>query len=441
MRGVSSYEVTPLFFDMLDLYNRFLASSGVSTDTRTIERNALFFALSGSNFNGNKFAKSALKKGAVAVVVDDSTYVEELDPNSYFLVDNVLVTLQKLARFHRDQMKDSKVLGLTGSNGKTTTKELINAILKKKFKVGCTQGNLNNHIGVPLTILGSHIDDEILIVEMGANKIGDISELCQIADPNFGIITNIGKAHLEGFGGIEGVLKGKTELYKYLSSNSGVIFFNDQDIKLASALPNDCKPILYSIKDFELLECQEKLSFLYKGMRFDSHLSGIYNLENIRAAISIGEYFGIELSLIQDAIKGYIPNNNRSEWFRWKNNLVFKDAYNANPTSMKESLIQFHKSKGLENSVVIIGDMLELGEYSREEHKSLLSLVKDKAEIVRVIGKEFYQHRKTFPMYEFYENIDAYIETEEIQNFSGKNIFLKGSRGIALEKVLASSKS
>lgn len=342
------------------LYTVYKQSTGVSTDTRKIEKGNLFFALKGPNFNANSFAAKALDMGASAVVIDEEEFAVAGDAR-YVLVDDVLVALQQLANHHRKQL-DIPFLAITGSNGKTTTKELINAVLAKKYKTYATVGNLNNHIGVPLTLLAMDETTEIGIVEMGANKIGDIAALCEIAEPTHGLITNIGRAHLEGFGGFEGVLRAKTELYQFLISHKGKIFVNSQNQVLANMIKRMDDPITYPSKgDFyhcELVAANPFVTFkLAKGSIHETKMLGGYNFENIATALTVGVFFGVEENIAATAICAYTPGNMRSQLIEKRSNLIVLDAYNANPSSMEQAIRTFGKMTGKPHKMVILGDM------------------------------------------------------------------------------------
>ena len=421
------------------LYELFLKSGKISTDSRKIEKNSLFFALKGENFNGNKYAFEALNKGAAIAIIDEKKY--EVNERT-FLVEDVLTCLQQLAKHHRRQLK-IPILGITGTNGKTTTKELISTVLSQKYLVSFTQGNLNNHIGVPLTLLQMNSETEFGVVEMGANHPGEIATLCQIADPDYGIITNIGKAHLEGFGSFEGVMRTKGELYHHIRENKGIIFYNrDNRIleELGKKLPNK---ISYGKRDANLTGepvqsppyVHAKVNFPKGVLYLNSKLIGDYNFENILAAACIGNYFEVDPLKIQKAIKDYQPTNNRSQLIqRGKLNIIM-DAYNANPTSMSASIKSF--SSGVsENTYLILGDMLELGEYAGHEHRQILELLKEKGfKNVMLVGNEFSKTNAdfNFPAFQYVDDLCKYLENMSIKN---GNILIKGSRGIQLEKVL-----
>jgi UDP-N-acetylmuramoyl-tripeptide--D-alanyl-D-alanine ligase len=415
---------------MEKLYQLYKQSTGICTDTRKIEPSCLFFALKGVNFDGNKFAKEALDKGALAVVIDDEKqYID----NKTILVDDTLKTLQKLALYHRKQL-DIPILAITGSNGKTTTKELINAVLSKKYKTAATIDNLNNHIGVPLTLLSFTPKHNFGIVEMGANHVGEIALLCEIAEPDFGLITNIGTAHIEGFGSKEGIIKGKTELYNFLKLNNGTVFVNYKDAILKEKTEG-IKTIFYNQDEAELYNSFPNIEFKWKSKKGFSKLYGAYNFTNILAAITIGEYFKVASNDILNAIADYTPTNNRSQIETIGTNTVLIDAYNANPTSMQAALDTF-KAIDKENKIVILGDMLELGNSSLEEHKNILKQL-DKAHFNKVylIGDEFKKASKN-EAYVNFKNIEAFNQYLSENPIRDAYVLLKGSRGIRLEKCL-----
>ncbi|CAM4185152.1 UDP-N-acetylmuramoyl-tripeptide--D-alanyl-D-alanine ligase [Gillisia hiemivivida] len=423
------------------LHQLFLESKGVATDTRAIKTNQLFFALRGDNFNGNLFAEKALSKGAGYAIID-----EELNkPNDrYILVENVLETLQKLSTFHREFL-NIPILAITGSNGKTTSKELIHAVLKKKFETVATVGNLNNHIGVPLSLLSMNSKTEFGIVEMGANHLKEIEKLCEIARPNFGYITNFGKAHLEGFGSIEGVILGKSELYKYLKSNNGKLFLNiDDPIQQKQTTYNNIFTFGESV-DSDVVINYDSTNTLaevqYKQIKIKSQLTGAYNAINIAASICVGLYFKISLESIQKAIIGYLPKNNRSQIVKLGSNTLLMDAYNANPTSMKAALESF-KANPAENKIVILGDMFELGISSEEEHQNIVNYLESINVLhAYLVGDNFY---KTTSSSHKITNLKSFSDLQfslETTEFNNSYILIKGSRGMALERVLDVLKS
>ena len=421
-------------FYFMDLLQHFLLHLSISTDSRTVKSGDLFFALKGENFDGNLYAAKAMQLGASLVVVDDPSLT--LPNGKFLLVDDVLSALQKLASDYR-RLFDVPVLGITGSNGKTTTKELLAAVISKKYNPLVTKGNLNNHIGVPITLLSARKENDFFIIEMGANHIGEIAMLSEIAQPNFGLITNIGKAHLEGFGGEEGVKKGKSELYKYLVKTDGTIFCNHADDLLLSLLPPNAKTIVYEvIHQLQIKQSSPTITYSYKGKEVATQLFGVYNLPNIAAAIAVGSYFGISDEQINEAISSYSPTNNRSEITSVNGNEIIKDAYNANPSSLLASLHSFFGQKNHENQIIIIGDMLELGEASEEEHRQILTYTAPFKLFKKIfIGPRFYQFKDQFEG-EFYENVTKACEHVHLSSYTDKQILLKGSRGIAVEKIL-----
>ena len=418
----------------MDLFNLFLENPCICTDTRQIKKGDIFFALKGQNFNGNLFALQALSEGASLAVVDEEILSD--DSSKIMKVDNVLAALQDLATKYR-QFLNIPVFAITGSNGKTTTKELLAAVLDKKFKLNYTKGNLNNEIGVPLTILNTSVDDEFLLIEMGANHQGEIAALCQIALPDFGLITNIGKAHLEGFGGFEGVKKGKSELYRFLSENKKTIFINDNDTTLKTMLPLSGIFHHYDENNFEITQIAPYLELKFnKTKDIVTHLAGTYNLSNIAAAFAVGSYFGISESYIFDAISSYKPVNNRSQLSEMGGVKIIKDAYNANPSSVRASLNSFLSDEN-KDKVVILGDMLELGIYSSEEHLGILEYLTPKDTFENIfIGRQFYEFKDKFKG-SFFLNVEEAKTSFDIEKYRYKTILLKGSRGIALEKLLS----
>ena len=422
-----------------DLYALYTQTTGVVTDTRKIEKDCFFICLRGDNFNGNQFAKKALEKGAAYALVDDKDIYEEDHPRMIWS-ENALSTLQHLGKHHREQFS-IPIIGLTGSNGKTTTKELIRSVLSQKFNVLATEGNLNNHIGVPLTLLKLSPSTEIGIIEMGANHKKEIEKLAALCQPTFGYITNFGKAHLEGFGGIEGVIQGKSELYRQLENTKATAFINiDDPIQLEKT--KNIKTIGFSFKNNKadcLLESfvigEEKLKLSFESEEIYPKITGAYNLYNIGAAIVMGMHFGLSTKEIKKGIEAYAPKNNRSEWRNTTNNRVLLDAYNANPSSMQAAIASFAQLE-VKNKILILGDMLELGEYQKTEHQGLLeSLKKQNWSTVLLVGPLFYQLRSHSPFkhFESLEDIKVYLEKEPVKN---STLLLKGSRGIALEQLL-----
>jgi len=398
----------------------------VDTDTRNIRKDTLFFAIRGDNFNGNEFAEKALKLGAKYAIVDEEKY--NIHPNT-ILVNDVLNTLQKLANYHRNVLK-IPIIGLTGSNGKTTTKELINVVLSKKYNTTATKGNLNNHIGVPLTLLSMTPKTEIGIVEMGANHQKEITFLCGICEPDFGYITNFGKAHLEGFGDIEGVIKGKSELYTFIEKNNKKVFINPEDAIQIEKTKNI--NAIYFDKEIHFLAANPyvKLSFSTKSIQ--SNLIGKYNYTNIAIACTIGNYFKIAKADIKDALENYIPDNNRSQIIKTPLNKIILDAYNANPSSMQAALENF-ETLNEPCKTVILGDMFELGTDGLKEHQSIVDFVKKlNVDHAYFVGENFHQ-TETINHFKTFEDLEKYLKNNPLKH---QSILIKGSRGMRLERLL-----
>lgn len=422
--------------DIKTIHQYFLESSGVSTDSRNVPVKSIFFALKGDNFNGNMFAQEALDKGAFKVVIDEKKFHK--DTGETILVENVLVTLQQLAYFHRNYL-GLHIISLTGSNGKTTSKELINAVLSQKFKTVATKGNLNNHIGVPLTLLSMDSETEIGIVEMGANHLGEIKMLSEIAKPDFGYITNFGKAHLEGFGSLEGVIQGKTELYQFLKDHNKKIFVNANDSKQLenskgiSRITFGDSNADYVIK---LLDSTNHLLVEYNGTEIQSNLVGVYNFANVSAAIAIGAYLNVSVNDIKQGIENYVPSNNRSQLMQRGSNTILLDAYNANPTSMMAALENFKQTKG-DNKVIFLGDMFELGTDSEAEHQSIVNfLTENNFGKVFLTGSNFYKAKNSashIKQFKTFDDLKEVIKTQELENAT---VLIKASRGMALERIL-----
>lgn len=427
--------------DIQQLYRRYLSSTGVSTDTRQIGQGSLFFALKGPNFNANIFAATALEQGASAVVVDEVAYAKDND-SRYILVSDALQALQELAAFHREQLS-IPIVALTGSNGKTTTKELLNSVLSCKFNTLATTGNLNNHIGVPLTLLRITDEVQIAIIEMGANKQGDIQELCDIANPTHGLITNIGKAHLEGMGGPEGVLKTKTELFQHLRKNSGKVFINTRQPIFSNMIQRFDQPVLFpengSFCEVEMVEADPFVSFRTGDSEevFQSQLIGSYNFDNIAAALTVGKYFGVPLVDAAKAISDYRPSNMRSQLVEKRSNLIILDAYNANPSSMEEALKAFDKMQGKAHKMVILGDMLELGEHSEAEHRRLGEILSGMAiDKICLSGKLIQSTLATAPNALYFPDpfsFRIWLTDSKLEDYL---ILIKGSRGMKLEGLV-----
>ncbi|SFT69986.1 UDP-N-acetylmuramoyl-tripeptide--D-alanyl-D-alanine ligase [Algoriphagus locisalis] len=423
------------------LYTLLKKSTGVSTDTRKIEKGNIFFALKGPNFDANAFAPKALEMGASVVVIDDIKHFVEEDER-YFLAEDGLKMLQDLANYHRKTL-EIPIIGLTGSNGKTTTKELMKAVLVKKFKTAATVGNLNNHIGVPLTLLAIKDDDEIAIVEMGANKPGDIAELCEIAEPTHGVITNIGRAHLEGMGGPEGVLKTKTELFQFLRDNGGKVFINSQDTILSNLAKRFDKPVLYpNSGDFCEVTFQEanpfvKFSVEENGTVFLSHLIGAYNFGNIATALTIGKFFGVEMEKAVEAIVAYQPSNMRSQLMEKRSNLIILDAYNANPSSMEVAIRTFGEMTGKKHKMLIIGDMFELGEHAEAEHARLGEIISEyQIEKVCFTGQLIAAALANYPKALYFPDPFSFRNWLQDSNLEDYLILIKGSRGMKMEGLV-----
>ena len=417
------------------IYKKFLESSGIVIDSRKVYDNCMFFALKGPNFNGNEFAKEALNKGALCCIVDEKKYIENDD---YIHVNNSLKILQNLANFHRKKLK-TKIIGITGSNGKTTTKELINCVLSEKFKTSCTEGNLNNHIGVPISLLKIENDCEIAIIEMGANHKGEIALLSSIMQPDFGYITNFGRAHIEGFGSEEDIIKGKCELYDFLKTNNGLIFYNHDDAIQNKHLANHSKKYSYGKNEGDIKYLTksyiEQIVLDIKKKEINSSLFGKYNIENVMAAISIGYYFGINLESIGMGVKKYKSINNRSQIIKKEKNTIILDAYNANPTSMMSGLKYLDKIKS-KNKVLVLGDMHELGTDEVKYHQEIIDYCKTiETKKIFLIGDIFSQtkfSKKTL----LFKSTDELIKSKKLKEITDSVFFIKGSRGIKLEEII-----
>lgn len=419
------------------IHSCFLKCSSVSIDTRKIESNSLFVAIKGENFDANTFVKEALEKGASYVIIDNQNYF--IDQRT-ILVENSLNTLQELAKFHREYLK-LPIIALTGSNGKTTTKELINVVLSQKFITKATVGNLNNHIGVPLTLLSFNDKTEIGIVEMGANHKKEIEFLCAIAKPDYGYITNFGKAHLEGFGGVEGVIEGKSEMYQYVSKNDKLAFINLDDpiqVEKTKTLQSfsfginkeNANVNITSVKANPFVEIE------FCNFVISTHLIGLYNANNSIAALTFGKYFGIDDNAIKTALESYIPENNRSQILSKGSNQIILDAYNANPSSMKVAIENFVQLDN-QNKIVILGDMFELGQESPQEHKEIVDSLYEVGNVVcYFVGKDFYANRIQSNTLYFFETFDALSKHLMDNKIENSSLLIKGSRGMALERTL-----
>lgn len=422
------------------LHQLFLKQGKITTDSRNIPAGSIFFALKGANFDGNTFAAKALVEGASYAVVDNPSVVLG---ERFLLVDDVLKTLQDLARFHRQYLK-VPIVGITGTNGKTTTKELVREVLSRKYRVVSTQGNLNNHIGVPLTLLSMDSSVEIGIVEMGANHPGDIAELCDIALPDCGLITNIGTAHLLGFGSFEMVIKTKSELYQSIVSRKGCVFYNSGNPILQKLLNDKAvSKITYGVFESDKVRGLLKNSgpFLSldvaigaNNISIQTNLLGGYNFENVLAALCVGNYFKVEPLQMKAAVEEYIPSNNRSQFVKTERNSLWIDCYNANPSSMSAALLHFSNADEKNALAVILGDMLELGNESKKKHAEIISLLSELGlKNAYLVGHEFKQSGNYGLNFDSVDDLKAYISEHPI---NGKTILVKGSRGIQLEKIL-----
>ena len=423
-----------------EIYKLFKKHPQISTDSRNVVPGALFFALKGENFNGNSYAAAALNDGAAYAVIDESPLKAD---NRFILVEDVLSTLQQLARYHRLEL-GIPIIAITGTNGKTTTKELITAVLEKKFSVTATKGNLNNHIGVPLTLLAMDTSTQLGVVEMGANHPGEIAALCSIALPDFGLITNVGKAHLEGFGSFEGVKKTKAELYRFIQERGGKIFRNTVNPHLKE-MAEDAETIGYRTNregsgiEGEIVNSSPILVFKAKfpkgWLYIKTNLAGGYNLENAMAAVCVGDYFGVDPLDISHALEAYIPSNNRSQFIQTAGNQILMDAYNANPSSMEAALDNFSTFDAPLKGV-ILGDMFELGESSGEEHQKIADkLAGMNLSLVLLSGKEF-SRCHVVPNIRIFENNELLINYLKDLNPKGYLFLIKGSRGMKLENMI-----
>ncbi|WP_296386098.1 UDP-N-acetylmuramoyl-tripeptide--D-alanyl-D-alanine ligase [Winogradskyella sp.] len=418
------------------LYKKFKDSSSVSTDTRKLPKDCMYFALKGGNFDGNKFVPQAFDSGAKYCVVDDSTAV--INSNCIF-VDDVLTTLQHLATYHRNNI-GIPIISLTGSNGKTTTKELIYSVLSSQYKVKATIGNLNNHIGVPLTLLRFTEDLDFGIVEMGANHLKEIEFLSNIAQPDYGLITNFGKAHLEGFGGFEGVIKGKSELYDYLKTNDKTVFINTDDKKQIEQISSYKNTITFGKNDksdctLKFINANPLVSLSYDETEINSQLIGDYNYGNIAVAVAIGKHFEISTNNIKKTIESYQPDNNRSEIIEKGTIKIILDAYNANPTSMLAALKNL-KQLDVTNKYLFLGDMFELGNKAEKEHQIIVDFVESNFDDnIFLIGENFNKTKtkKTTQMFSNFEDLKPELKTLQLKDAT---LLIKGSRGMALERIL-----
>lgn len=416
-----------------EIHQLFLESTGVCTDTRSLQKNQIFFALKGDNFNGNKYAKQALENGAAYAIIDEA----EFEIGNSILVKNVLECLQELAAFHREYL-GLPIIAITGSNGKTTTKELLNAVLSTTFKTYATPGNLNNHIGVPLSLLSITKEHELAIIEMGANHKKEIESYCKWAKPNFGLIGNVGKAHLEGFGSIQGIIEGKTELYEAIEQNEGTIFYNLDDEVIAAQSKKVSKRLSYGFANadynYSIDVSKTFVAVNFDSLNIQSHLIGTYNGVNMGAAIAVAKYFKVTNNKIKTALENYIPANNRSQITDYKGNQVILDAYNANPTSMQAALESFSKINN-ENKAVFLGDMFEVGASSGEEHQKIVELLsKLNFKLNVLVGKEFYKYKNNeFHFFESTDEAKTWFQEKELNAYT---ILIKGSRGMKMEQLI-----
>lgn len=423
--------------DIASLYQLYLKSGKVSTDTRQIAPGSLFFAIKGPKYNANAFAQEAIAKGASYAVVDEKEYVIG---EQTILVPDGLTALQQLATYHRDQLK-IPVIGLTGSNGKTTSKELVNAVLSKKYRTLATKGNLNNHIGVPLTILSIDSSVEIAIIEMGANHVGEIALLSSIAKPTHGFITNIGKAHIGTFGGFENIIRGKSELYQHLITQDGVVFINSQNPILANMAKRFKNPIFYPAKgDYYQCELISADPFIKieteEGTILNTQMIGSYNFENIAAALCIGKYFGVEPAKAEQAVAEYLPGNMRSQIIQKGTNTIILDAYNANPSSMQAAVESLSGMKA-RNKVAIVGDMYELEEEAEKEHRNLGKLLQEKKfHRVYLCGALIRAAKDECPAAHYFETRELLIDELKKNPLTDSTILVKASRGMGLEGIV-----
>ena len=426
--------------DIKQLYGLYLqCGKQATTDSRNCPEGSIFFALKGDSFDGNKFAKAALDKGCAYAVVDEKEYTDEAD-SRFILVDDVLTTFKEMARYHREQF-DIPVIGITGTNGKTTTKELIATVLSEKYNVMYTQGNFNNDVGVPKTLLTLTEDHDIAVVEMGASHPGDIKKLVDYVEPTCGMITNVGRAHLQGFGSFEGVMNTKGELYDYLAANDGLVFINaDNEHLTKMASDRDINRLMTYGKDEgcdiwgNVVACEPFLRFQWRKAdtewhEISSHLIGAYNIDNMLAAITIGLHFDVEPQQIDHALENYIPSNNRSQYEQTADNSLIVDAYNANPSSMMAALQNFNITAA-DNKMAILGDMRELGEVSHEEHQKIVDFIaQTDIKEVWLVGEEFKHTNCNYRKFDNIEEVKAAIAEQKPKNHC---ILIKGSNGIKL---------
>ena len=419
---------------MTELYSLFLKQRAITTDSRDCPKGSIFFALKGETFNGNAYAASALEKGCAYAVIDEAEYAADY---RYIVVPDVLTTLQQLANEHRKAL-GTPIVGITGTNGKTTTKELVATVLEKKYNVLYTQGNFNNHIGVPKTLLQLTEEHNMAVIEMGANHPGEIKTLVNIVEPDCGLITNVGKAHLEGFGSFEGVIKTKGELYDFLREHKGKVFIDEENEHLMNISQGlDLIPYVTG----EVIDCAPYLHFKWQGGDIMTHLIGAYNIKNMMAAATVGLHFGVSVADINDALAGYIPSNNRSQLTITEKNKLIVDTYNANPTSMMAALQNFSIMQ-VSPKMAILGDMRELGEVSEAEHKKVVDFLtaeeakaKEGEFLVWLVGAEFSKTSCHFRKFPDVAAVKKALEEEGVP--TGYHILIKGSNGIRLFELPA----
>lgn len=424
--------------EISEIYELFLKHTIITTDSRNCPEGSIFFALKGDNFNGNQYARSALEKGCSYAIVDEAEFANS---ENIILVDDCLLALQQLANFHRRKLK-TPIIGITGTNGKTTTKELVAAVLAKEFNVLFTQGNFNNHIGVPLTLLKLTPETEIAVVEMGANHVGEIKILVDIAEPNFGLITNVGRAHLEGFGSFDNIIKTKTELYDFIRNKKNGKLFVDIDNPILKEKSEGITAVTYGTDPDAFLRgrvignnpfIELEWTFLDHSYRVQTNLIGEYNFSNVMAAIAVGKFLGVKADDICDALAAYKPTNNRSQLMKTDSNTLIIDAYNANPTSMLAALANFNQIKGSKKAV-ILGDMLELGEESDLEHEKIIDFIeKSLYEKIYLVGGQFKKLSHNSPAF---STVEELVEALKNDPLSGYTLLVKGSHGIHLEKCI-----
>lgn len=418
-----------------ELHKLFLNSTGVCTDTRKLTENQLFFSLKGGNFNGNQYAKQAIEKGASFAIIDEAKH--EI-PDRTILVEDVLSCLQELAKFHRTFLK-TPIIAITGSNGKTTTKELLHRVLSSKYNCYATKGNLNNHIGVPLSLLELTEEHEMAVIEMGANHQGEIASYCAYTLPNYGLISNVGKAHLEGFGGIEGVIKGKTELYRFLAENDGLVFYNADDEVLSEKSEVCTKRFSYGRTkqadfQYKVKGAGEFVTVEIEDVLVQSQLIGSYNAVNLASAAAIGKYFKVPLASIKYTLENYQSTNNRSQLVAYGKSQVILDAYNANPTSMKVALDDFLKQPARKKGV-LLGDMYEVGATSNEEHELLVDYLSNAdLDFYVLVGEKFYNQNDGRGL--FFRTTQLARQWFQLRHFEGYLILIKGSRAMHMEDIL-----